>query len=600
MARYISKLDWLPTDGIELTSEQNTVLKITDKNIAITAGPGTGKTEVLAQKATYLLQTGLCQFPFRILALSYKVDAASNIRERVKKRCPRDLSYRFSSMTVDAFILSLVRRFATSLPKWLKIQKDFEIVDNIDDADYLRSSNAAYFPDEYREDVSILQENVSDEIKQLYLYAARNNCFDYNMCHTMAYYIVNHNPDIRKLVSRTYKYIFLDEFQDVNGRHYKILESLFNNQYNKICAVGDDKQAIMGWAGAIPDIFSKFQSDYAATLYSFTYNHRSTIEIVQFINTVVHKLTPMGHKPIEYRCLTSFPSPHSFIAAQSFDSVVDESAYIAQCINKILGENRDLTPSDIAIILKQRTADYLLSTKVIFEKYGILVRNEDELVCSKGLRYQDLMVDIFSKLIIYFLKLKLKLITIMEQKELLYLLSDILSLDLERSRDIKKIHSIMNSIIQLDLKNIQEWLKQVLSLLPQNKIRCKFYMNQKEFNVAQVSVLELLQKCVSNAKGNLKSAIDEYLGVNFVKLMTTHKSKGLEFDTVFFADFRTNSWWTLSRSAKEREESLRCFFVGLSRAKTRLFFTSPVNSYPQEIADILNDSQMVVNYTPNT
>ena len=79
----------------------------------------------------------------------------------------------------------------------------------------------------------------------------------------------------------------------------------------------------------------------------------------------------------------------------------------------------------------------------------------------------------------------------------------------------------MNSIIQLDLKNIQEWLKQVLSLLPQNKIRCKFYMNQKEFNVAQVSVLELLQKCVSNAKGNLKSAIDEYLGVNFVKLMTT-------------------------------------------------------------------------------
>lgn len=91
-----------------------------------------------------------------------------------------------------------------------------------------------------------------------------------------------------------------------------------------------------------------------------------------------------------------------------------------------------------------------------------------------------------------------------------------------------------------------------------------------------------------------------YLGVNFVKLMTTHKSKGLEFDTVFFADFRTNSWWTLSRSQTDKDEALRCFFVGLSRAKTRLFFTSPVNSYPQDIADILNDSQMVVNYNPNT
>lgn len=484
MARYISKLDWLPTDGIELTSEQNTVLKITDKNIAITAGPGTGKTEVLAQKATYLLQTGLCQFPFRILALSYKVDAASNIRERVKKRCPRDLSYRFSSMTVDAFILSLVRRFATSLPKWLKIQKDFEMVTNIDDADYLRSSNATYFPDEYRKDVSILQENVSEEIKQLYLYAARNNCFDYNMCHTMAYYIVNHNPDIRKLVSRTYKYIFLDEFQDVNGRHYKILESLFNNQYNKICAVGDDKQAIMGWAGAIPDIFSKFQSDYAATLYSFTYNHRSTIEIVQFINTVVHKLTPMGHKPIEYRCLSSFPSPHSFIAAQSFDSVVDESAYIAQCINKILRENRDLTPSDIAIILKQRTADYLLSTKGIFEKYGILVRNEDELVCSKGLRYQDLMVDTLSKLIVYFLKLKLKLITIVEQKELLYLLlmtvrfPDLLPLPLVEDYSITPNEAIIRTQMESGTARQRRRFDAVPS-----KITVKWFMNASQFSL---------------------------------------------------------------------------------------------------------------------
>jgi hypothetical protein len=127
-----------------------------------------------------------------------------------------------------------------------------------------------------------------------------------------------------------------------------------------------------------------------------------------------------------------------------------------------------------------------------------------------------------------------------------------------------------------------------------------YQANQKDFNAAILSVPALLQKCVENANGNLQLAIDEYLGVNFVKLMTTHKSKGLEFDTVFFADFRTNSWWTLSRSQTDKDEALRCFFVGLSRAKTRLFFTSPVNSYPQDIADILNDSQMVVNYNPNT
>ena len=81
--------------------------------------------------------------------------------------------------------------------------------------------------------------------------------------------------------------------------------------------------------------------------------------------------------------------------------------------------------------------------------------------------------------------------------------------------------------------------------------------------------------------------------------MTTHKSKGLEFDTVFIADFRENSWWSLTKSQKDKEESLRCFFVGLSRAKIRLFFTSPANSYPRDIAEILNDSKMVIQYNPS-
>ena len=265
MTRYVSRDNWQPSDGVKLTPEQQAAVLINDRNIAIVAGPGTGKTEVLAQKATYLLQTGLCLSPFRILALCYKVDAASNIRERVKKRCPKDLSSRFCSLTVDSFIISLVRRFVTSLPSWLKIQTDFEIVDEIDLVNYCRSANTTVFPNQYTKDVTILQGDVSKATKDIYLYAARNNFFDYNMCHTLAYYIINNNQNIKKLISKTYKYIFLDEFQDMNVRHYDILKCLFNNQYNKICAVGDFNQAIMGWAGAVPDIFNKFQNDFSST-----------------------------------------------------------------------------------------------------------------------------------------------------------------------------------------------------------------------------------------------------------------------------------------------------------------------------------------------
>lgn len=596
---YISISNWQPTSNIQLTSEQNNALKITDKNIAIIAGPGTGKTELLAQKATYLLQTGICSFPFRILALSYKVDAASNIRERVKRRCPKDLAYRFSSMTVDAFIISLIRRFATSLPDWLRISVDFEIIDKIDDIEYLRSTNASSFPNEYHTDVSILQNNVSNIVKQFYLHAAEKNIFDYDMCHTMAYYIVSNNPRIRLLISKTYKYIFWDEFQDMTFRHYDILKCIFNDPYNKICAVGDDKQAIMAWAGAIPDIFNRFKNDFSTVTCSFTYNYRSTSQIVEFINTVVCKLTPEGLEPTKYNYPPSTQNKNSFISAQSFNSIEDEATYIAKCINNLLEDDKNLTPCDFAIILKQKTADYLSHTKETFTQYNILVRNEDEKICKNGLRYQDLMVDNYSKLIIGFLKLKMNIISIVEQNELFYNLSNILSLDIEKSRNLKKLHNIINDILQIDFTDVEGWLKQISYILPKTKIQNKLYMNKKEFNTAQLSVSELLKKCFDNTKKDLRLTIDEYLGTNFVKLMTTHKSKGLEFDTVFFADFRENSWWSLTKSQKDKEESLRCFFVGLSRAKTRLFFTSPTTSYPKEIADILNNSKMVINYNPH-
>ena len=85
---------------------------------AVTAGPGAGKTEFLAQRAAYLLQTGLCPPPRRILAISFKRDAAANLGRRVRTRLPEHAG-RFVSMTFDAFTKSLVDRFRSTLPlKW--------------------------------------------------------------------------------------------------------------------------------------------------------------------------------------------------------------------------------------------------------------------------------------------------------------------------------------------------------------------------------------------------------------------------------------------------------------------------------------------------
>src|SRR5690606_27488907 len=89
---------------------------------------GAGKTEFLAQKATFLLQTGLCQEPKRILAISFKQDAARNLSERVDKRCPPEQARRFDSYTFDAFAKSLVDRFRSAIPPAYRPPRDYRIV----------------------------------------------------------------------------------------------------------------------------------------------------------------------------------------------------------------------------------------------------------------------------------------------------------------------------------------------------------------------------------------------------------------------------------------------------------------------------------------
>ena len=75
---------WLPCDGITLEEAADTAVRCSDNHVLVIAGPGAGKTELLAQKAAFLLQTNQCKEPQKILAISFKTDAAQNLKERVE------------------------------------------------------------------------------------------------------------------------------------------------------------------------------------------------------------------------------------------------------------------------------------------------------------------------------------------------------------------------------------------------------------------------------------------------------------------------------------------------------------------------------------
>src|SRR5258705_9932051 len=101
---------WAPSDNLKL--EPNALVAATEieRNLALIAGPGAGKTELLAQRADFLLRTGACRYPQRILAISFKVDAARNLQRRVTERCGPDLAARLDSHTFHGFAKRLIDR----------------------------------------------------------------------------------------------------------------------------------------------------------------------------------------------------------------------------------------------------------------------------------------------------------------------------------------------------------------------------------------------------------------------------------------------------------------------------------------------------------
>ena len=125
---------WQPSDGIMLEEAADAAVRCSDEHVLVIAGPGAGKTELLAQKAAFLFQTNQCREPQKILAISFKTDSAQNLRERVEKRCGEDIKGRFVSMTYDAFAKSILDHFLCALPDDLRPDPDY-LVDDFETID---------------------------------------------------------------------------------------------------------------------------------------------------------------------------------------------------------------------------------------------------------------------------------------------------------------------------------------------------------------------------------------------------------------------------------------------------------------------------------
>lgn len=519
---------WQPADGLSL--EPNALLAATEqvRSLALTAGPGAGKTEMLAQRADFLLRTGTCRYPKRILAISFKVDASSNLKERVKRRCGTELAVRFDSYTFHAFAKRIIDRFRPVLTGNDALDVGYKIVE--------------------RKVGPSRQEIVFDDLVPL------------------AIKILQKSAVARNAIRQTYSDVFLDEFQDCTNRQYALLKVAFQGTSIRLTAVGDTKQKIMGWAGALDGIFQEFVADFAAMPLNMYRNFRSKPRLLRLQNEIIRKLDPASVMPDE-----QLAGDEGEVFAWRFEDSRKEADYLAGLIDGWI-KTEQLPPAEIAVLIRNQLDLYAGHLMAALEVRGIPFRNEQQM--------QNITVEPAARLIVDYLSC---LYGQREPKAWMRLMNQLAPFadeDMQASarkdldllvRQQRKEIAIARQIaapfsgwwefVRAFLKQVS--IETLVSLSPdyESPSRLKEVLRDTKTRIEELLQLE----------PDLPKALTRFSDDQAVRILTIHKSKGLEFDSVIIAAIENETFFF--KNAAEKAENLCAYFVGISRAKSRLVLT---------------------------
>lgn len=516
--------EWQPADGLTLEPNALRAAKVNDRCLALTAGPGAGKTEMLAQRADFLLRTGTCRYPKRILAISFKVDASRNLKERVERRCGSDLASRFDSYTFHAFAKRIIDRFRAALTGKDALDAGYTIVDK-------------------KNGPSRTQIEFGDLVP-------------------LAIQILQSSKIARNAIRQTYSDIFLDEFQDCTNLQYDLVKLAFQGTSIRLTAVGDTKQKIMAWAGALDGIFQTFANDFNAVSLNMYRNFRSKPQLLRVQNEIIRTLDPDSVMPDE-----QLDGDEGEVYAWRFEDSCKEAVYLADLINSWINTEQ-LPPAEIAVLVSKQLDLYVDHLMTELEARGIPYRNEQQL--------QDITIEPAARLIVDYLsclygkrepkawiRLMNQLIPFADeeiQSSARKDLDQLIKKQRKRVSDAKHTDSPFSDWAQLAIEFLKYiGSKMLVALSPDYETRERLNDVIRE---TFARIKELLK-----SEPDLPKALGRFADDQAVRILTIHKSKGLEFDSVIIMAVENEIFFG------NQDENRCAFFVGVSRAKRRLILT---------------------------
>ena len=408
----IRPADWRSQGVDDLEPRAWEALRQTERSVLVTAGAGAGKTEFLAQKATYLLQTGICRAPKRILAISFKRDAARNLTERVERRCPAEQARRFNSFTFDAFAKNLLDRFRLAVPEPFSPPANYRIVFPArgDYEDFLgRHGHRGIQPGQLEKGITRTKlpidaggGGLSGIVSEYW--DAQYNDYDevplsFSMINRLVEWLLRENPSIIKALQLTYPVVFLDEYQDTTYAQFELLRRAFEDSDAVFTAVGDDKQRIMVWAGAMPDAFEKFEEHFEAERIPLLSNWRSHEDLVRIQHAIASRIDP----DVEYPDARADREVDGDVAAiWEFDDAEQENEVLARWVEHEVNIN-GIEPHEIAILVRVYANNVENALKPAFSDRALRLRNEARII--EGISIQDLLGEELTALFMPLLRL---------------------------------------------------------------------------------------------------------------------------------------------------------------------------------------------------
>jgi len=563
------------------------------KNCCVVAGPGAGKTEFLAQKVAFLLENKICADPRRILAISFKKDAAENLAKRVRERCSEKDARRFDSVTFDAFTKGIVDRFRLTLPAAFRPKDNYDVI-NFNENQYrgflndMRDRNSKIALQIESIQTRLFQHQLlgthkmqPEQPKDLngylchrwFLSTLRGN-IDFLTINRLAEFVLRTNSRICKAMTMTYKYLLVDEFQDTTYAQYDFLGTLLGKLQAEVTVVGDNKQRIMAWAGAKPDAFNQFIHDFAAKPFELQMNFRSSPELVKIHHTLARSLDPQC-KPAQSG--TTAKIDKNIAEIWTFGRSNTEFQHVAQWIKNDM-DQRKLLATDYALLVRQKPDETHASLSAEFLAQGLVVCNEAQRFGKLSL--QDLVSDELFIFLACVIRVCVERGAASSWSHASSCIEYFFPADFEN--EAPKRRNLLEKLIRQELRplfssfsdvetKIEKCIKSIVSRLGEETIRGAFpqHYAAPNFHMFMEAVIEYLRFC-----GASSTSWSEFIGrvdrVGQLPLLTVHKSKGLEYDTVVFMGLDDSAWWSYSSANPEGKAT---FFVGLSRAKQRVVFT---------------------------